>query len=181
MSMREERVIVWSIFSITDQTMKTTMRPIATATTAEMRKDRISSVKSTSVPDRVAAIAVWKITREAASLNSPSLCRVDMIRRGIGTVPATASTATESGRGSVGGEHRTERDRRGDGDPGDEEQSRSRNRRGRHADEGHCHAEDRAPADGEERPRGLLGRGEEQRGQEQRQDELGFDGDVGEV
>src|SRR5690625_1530973 len=101
MSMREERAIVWSIFSITDQTMKTTMRPIATAATAEMRKDRISSVKSTSVPDRVAAIAVWKITREAASLNSPSLCRVDMIRRGIDTVPATASTATGSGGASI--------------------------------------------------------------------------------
>src|SRR5699024_6173715 len=101
MSMREERVIVWSIFSITDQTMKTTMRPIATATTAEMRKDRISSVKSTSVPDRVAAIAVWKITREAASLNSPSLCRVELIRRGIDTVPATASTATGSGGASI--------------------------------------------------------------------------------
>src|SRR5699024_7150385 len=162
----------------TDHTTKTTMRPIAIATTAETRKDRASSVKSTSVPDRVAAIAVWKITREAASLNSPSLCRVDMIRRGIDTVPATASTATGSG---GGGTHGTGRGRRGEGAAGDEQQRRSGDGRGGHADGGDCHAEDRAPADGEERPRGRLSRGEEQRREEQRQDELGFDGDVGEV
>ena len=93
--------MVWSIFSITHHTTKTTASPMRIATTAEMTKDTASSPKSTSVPAIAAAIAVWKMTREAASLNRPSDCSVDMIRRGIETVPATASTATGSGGASI--------------------------------------------------------------------------------
>ena len=78
------------------------------------------------------------------------------------------------------GEHGAERNGRGDRDSGDEEDRGTGDGGHGHPDQCHGHAEDRAPPDREQRPRCLLCRSEEQGRQEQREDELGVDGHLGE-
>lgn len=76
-------------------------QPMATAAPAPTTNFTPAFSGSRSDPDTAAPSASWKITREAASLKSPSLCRVMRTRRGMGTELATDSTATGSGGATI--------------------------------------------------------------------------------